>query len=304
MKKLLAFVLMASPVLLSAQSLDGLQAAAQDNSGKNRFSVSANAVYKTVDFYWKNEVGSRLTWRDVSLAGAQAEIKIPTKSSRAEFIVNGSWLSSNSGYSTDDDLDNYDITGNPTVSWGPVKADEQDISILVSKTIDKATKARFGLKFKRGDYKMYQAGDILDSNGWSWIPGYTGATQKYAFYNFGPSIGVEAKLVNAKKFKTTFVSDLSVSYYHASADWPLRVQYEHPKSFEDDGLNAGLQTKVDMEYDFSKHVAITGFLGLEYFRNPFKMNRTIHTTQGDLDSKVNQVIYTAMSAGLGLKISF
>ncbi len=289
-------------------------------SQDKKTSIEIDYLYQTADFYWKSDADSRLTWKDVNMAGV--ELKLRTQTDYGEMIFGGSYVTSNSGYSMDDDLDN-DFW---TVSWGEAKANELSLFAFFPVTEGEAGKVFWGLRLKKGEYKMRHPYSIgwgwtqVSPGNWQlvwdgWIDPDTGDTQKYTFYTLGPSIGGELNLFKSKYFKGSLFSDLGLQLYYAKADWPYRADMDHPNSFEDLGAVINLQTKFDLEFMFSESVSLTGSLGVDFFRNPFKVAREVHKVDyydpvfgfepgGDYRESVKQISYTNFKAALGLKISF
>jgi len=265
--------------------------------GEPTTSLEFNYLYQTADFYWKNRSLSRLTWRDVALRGGELKLRTQLTGGQ-DFIAGASYVTSASGYSTDDDLDNMALI----VSWGSVDVSETSVYMFWSVAKADSATAFLGLRFKHGSYNMRQQ-YMLDYTG-AWLLPVSGDTQEYAFNTFGPSLGFDADILKNANFRFSAGGDLGVQLYYAVANWPYRDDLAHPNSFDDLGFVVNLNAAFKLEWMLSRNFSLTGSLGLDYFRNPFAMSRTVHGVYQDVGDHLQQVIYSNLKTSLGVKISF
>jgi hypothetical protein len=139
---------------------------------------------------------------------------------------------------------------------------------------------------------------------------FPGLDSTYGASWYGPWTGIEASY-KVGRFTAGVSFEYHLADYHATADWNLRDDFEHPTSFEHiaDGYGyiagAGIEYAIDRQWSF--------VLDLDYQRWKAEdgIDRTyIQAVYADLygcsvcDTRLNEVNWDSASAMMGLKYGF
>jgi len=120
---------------------------------------------------------------------------------------------------------------------------------------------------------------------------------------YGPWAGLDAKYgTNALAFTAT--AELHVARFIAEADWNLRTDLNHPKSFEHTALGAGFVTEAGVEYATSESLTLTAGGGYQQWKAFKGRDRTFFRSGAVSDTQLNAVNWSSFVFSLGGRYAF
>jgi len=126
---------------------------------------------------------------------------------------------------------------------------------------------------------------------------------KYSASWYGPWAGVDAKYETGDLIFTG-VAELHVARFIAEADWNLRSDLSHPKSFEHTALGGGFTTEAGVGYKAFKDWALTAGAGYQWWKAVKGRDRTFFTSGAVADTRLNSVNWRSFVFSLGASYSF
>jgi hypothetical protein len=126
----------------------------------------------------------------------------------------------------------------------------------------------------------------------------------------GPWIGFDlnfkAKEIKtvAHRFETYFSYEYHWADYHAEADWNLRDDFRHPKSFEHDADGNGWIIRTGFNFWLQRHIALNFNFDYQNWSADDGTDK-VYFTDGTTDkTRLNEVNWTSYDVGLGLSVRF
>ncbi len=119
----------------------------------------------------------------------------------------------------------------------------------------------------------------------------------------GPWAGVEV-LFEFTESSLTALFEYHLADYYAEADWNLRTDFAHPKSFEHEADGSGIVLALDWNYDFSERFSIKAGIDYQRWSTEHGIDRTFFATGAIVETRLNEVNWrsTTLSAGIVLRL--
>ncbi len=122
--------------------------------------------------------------------------------------------------------------------------------------------------------------------------------QKYVTEWEGPWFGFELE-GRRRKLTGTFRYQYHVVDYYAWADWNLRSEYQHPKSFEHVAKGRGFKINVGANYHLKDNFSIDFGMDFSKFHTAPGVDRIFLQSGGTLESALNEVLWNSHAFMLG-----
>ena len=126
----------------------------------------------------------------------------------------------------------------------------------------------------------------------------------------GPLVGVDFKLISRKRlgvFKTTAfytAFEYHLGDYCAEANWNLRTDLAHSKSFEHEADGEGYVFKIGTKLNFTPHWDFTiGYVYTKWVTDP-GISRAFLAAGGVAETRLNEVHWTSHTLALAIGYSF
>ena len=126
---------------------------------------------------------------------------------------------------------------------------------------------------------------------------------KYSASWYGPWAGVDAKYKTAA-LAFTATAELHLARFLAEADWNLRSDLNHPKSFEHTALGGGLSTEAGVEYAAAESWTFSIDAGYQVWKAVNGRDRTFFRDGTVSDTRLNAVNWSSFVFSLGARYSF
>ena len=126
----------------------------------------------------------------------------------------------------------------------------------------------------------------------------------------GPWVGVDLSFRAAElktfahRFETFFSYEYHWADYDAEADWNLRDDFQHPKSFEHDTDGNGWIIRGGFNLVFQRHVALNFNFDYQDWDTDSGTDKVFFANGNKAKTRLNEVTWTSYSLGLGLSIRF
>ncbi len=245
---------------------------------------------------------SELTWKDLSIVQIKADGKCVISNS---FYARGSL-----GYGKIFKGDNQDsdYAGDNRMSEfsrSNTDADEGDV-------LD----ASVGLGYQFKIHKLaitplvgysYHELNIDMTNGIQTIPAtgsFSGLNSSYDAQWKGPWTGVDMFFRITEKITLSGVLEYHWADYEAVADWNLRTDFQHPKSFEHIADGNGILLSTAFNYEFNKRLGIGLVVNYQQWSTDPGISRTFNANDTVTETLLNDVTWESVAAEIGVTISF
>ncbi|TAN63873.1 TonB-dependent receptor [bacterium] len=152
----------------------------------------------------------------------------------------------------------------------------------------------------------YHIQKLVITKGFQTIPA-TGAfpnlNSTYDARWFGPWLGADAAY-HLGNFTLNGTAELHYAYYTAEADWNLRQDFQHPKSFEHKATGAGFVGGAGLEYAFTGNISASGNFEYQLWQAKDGTDKTFFANGATMDTKLNKVNHGSIGGSIGLKYTF
>ena len=159
----------------------------------------------------------------------------------------------------------------------------------------------------------YHEQNLKISNGNQTIPDLGPFSDLDSSYNSewkGPWIGFEMRF-KARQIKTVahqFEPYFSYEYhwadFHAEADWNLRDDFAHPKSFEHDADGSGWKVDTGVNFRFHRNWAMSFKYEYQTWSTDSGTDKVFFSDGSTGRTKLNEVNWTSYALSLGVSLSF
>ena len=96
-----------------------------------------------------------------------------------------------------------------------------------------------------------------------------------------------------------------LAYYEATADWNLRDDFEHPKSFEHEAEGTGYIASIGSQYKLTQDLSLNLSVDYQKWQADKKGIDTTFFSDGTTsETKFNEVNWESMGANIGIKYAF
>ena len=126
----------------------------------------------------------------------------------------------------------------------------------------------------------------------------------------GPFIGIDMRVRAAKpnnfaeRFETYFSYEYHWADYHAKANWNLRDDLQHPKSFEHEADGTGWIIGGGLNFMLQRHIALNFDFDYQNWRAKDGTDKVYFADGTTAKTRLNEVNWTGYSLGLGLEVRF
>jgi hypothetical protein len=159
----------------------------------------------------------------------------------------------------------------------------------------------------------YHEQNLAMSDGYQTIPDtgpFDGLDSSYDTQWYGPWLGVDMNFSApaTKAFAHRFETFISYEYhwadYEADADWNLRDDFKHPKSFSHDADGNGWIFRAGFNFILHRNIAVN--LNYEYqdWSTDSGTDKIFFANGNTTTTRLNEVNWTSYSLGMGVSIRF
>jgi hypothetical protein len=126
----------------------------------------------------------------------------------------------------------------------------------------------------------------------------------------GPWLGLDLsfKAAEIKTFAHRLETYISYEYhwadFDAEADWNLREDFEHPKSFEHDADGKGWIIRAGFNFMLQRHIALNFNLDYQDWSTDSGTDKIYFSDGATAKTRLNEVNWTSYSLGLGLSVRY
>jgi len=126
----------------------------------------------------------------------------------------------------------------------------------------------------------------------------------------GPWIGFDLNFRAAEiktfahRFETFFSYEYHWADYHAEANWNLRDDYAHPKSFTHDADGNGWIIRTGFNFALQRHIALNFNFDYQNWSTDDGTDKVFYADGTTAKTRLNEVNWTSYAVGLGLSVRF
>jgi opacity protein-like surface antigen len=120
---------------------------------------------------------------------------------------------------------------------------------------------------------------------------------------FGPWAGADAAY-RFGNFTLNGTAELHYAFYTADADWNLRNDFQHPKSFEHRATGVGFVWGAGLEYAFTGNISVSGNFEYQLWQATDGTDKTFFVNGTPRDTKLNEVNRDSIGGNIALKYTF
>lgn len=151
------------------------------------------------------------------------------------------------------------------------------------------------------------------SDGFQTIPAtgpFSGLDSSYDTKWKGPWLGIDMHFRAAEiktfahRFETFFSYEYHWADYEAEADWNLRDDFEHPKSFEHDADGNGWIIRAGFNFVLQRHIALNFNFDYQDWSTDSGTDKVFFADGTTAKTRLNEVNWTSYALGLGLSVRF
>jgi len=151
------------------------------------------------------------------------------------------------------------------------------------------------------------------TDGYQTIPAlgsFPGLDSSYDTKWKGPWIGIDMQFRAAEiksfaqRFETFFSYEYHWADYEAEADWNLRDDLRHPKSFEHDADGNGWIIRTGFNFALQRHIALNFSYDYQSWSTDDGTDKVFFSDGTTAKTQLNEVTWTSYALGLGLLVRF
>jgi hypothetical protein len=131
-----------------------------------------------------------------------------------------------------------------------------------------------------------------------------GLNSKYDTQWRGPWAGIDFTITLIEKLKLSGLFEYHWANYKAVADWNLREDFNHPKSFEHLADGYGIFIAAAVNYAFNHHWSISATADYQDWWTNSGTDRTFFSNGAEIKTRLNEVNWDSIMAGMGITYSF
>lgn len=132
---------------------------------------------------------------------------------------------------------------------------------------------------------------------------FSGLDSSYSALWIGPWLGADIGY-RAERLNLYTSFEFHAAAYRAEADWNLRPDFQHPKSFEHSADALGVVVRLGGDYDLSRNWSITAGIEHQDWRAFDGTDRTFLSNGTVSDTRLNEVNWMSNIFKVGLKYRF
>lgn len=279
-----------------------------DVSAEREASFTFNNGYRVDDLDWSiagNNINilSELTWNDLKIYQVKADGKVVLEWFYLRGSIGYGWILGGENQDSDYDGNNRTLESsrsNNNSDNGTV----MDVSVGV------------GYQFNPGSgwlkvaplvgYSLHEQ-NLTITDGFKTIPAtgsFSGLNSTYDAKWKGPWAGVDLS-IEASRNLTLFGSfEYHLANYEAKANWNLRGDFAHPKSFEHDANGKGIVVSAGGIYAINDHWLINANVGFQNWSTYAGTDLTFNANGTTSVTRLNEVNWSSLEAMLGIMYRF
>ncbi len=155
--------------------------------------------------------------------------------------------------------------------------------------------------------------NLTMTGGYQTIPpagSFPGLDSSYDTEWQGPWVGIDMRFRAgeirnfAERFETYFSYEYHWADYHAEADWNLRDDFQHPKSFEHDADGNGWIIRTGFNFALQRHIALNFNFDYQNWSTDDGTDKVFYADGTTAKTRLNEVNWTSYAVGLGLSVRF
>lgn len=287
---------------------------------KDRAAVSLTAGSRTDNLDWniagntsgtKPNILSELQWNDIGIYQIKATGKVvfDDENTKGEgYYLRGfmdyGWI--HSGTNQDSDYSGDNRTGEYSRS-----NNNADKGSVYDFSIGAGYKTRFVFKDSvldispLGGYSQHKL-NLTITEGYQTIPAtgaFAGLNSTYKATWSGPWLGIDMDLLG-EKYGLQSGIEYHIAHYSAEADWNLRSDFQHPKSFEQTAEGKGFVFFLGGDYTVWRKWAITADANYQKWSASGGREKTYLANGGTSQTRLNEVNWTSYAYMFGFKRRF
>jgi hypothetical protein len=256
---------------------------------------------------------SELTWYGIHVAGVSATLELrPVRKLLLLGDVAAGWIVA--GENRDSDYDGDDRTlewsrSDNNGSGGLVWSASAAVGYQLGAGISPVTLAPlFGFSVAQQRFRMtdgYQS--ISDtSTGKSPPPvgPFPGLDSRYVARWLGSWVGLDLGWDISQAVHVSVLAAYHLARFYAWADWNLRSDFEHPRSFEQSALGWGATVEGGVDYLLASDLGLSGKIGYEWWEAGPGIDRTFNSNGSIGVTQLNRVSRRIFFASVGVVFRF
>ncbi|MBI5588685.1 MAG: omptin family outer membrane protease [Deltaproteobacteria bacterium] len=160
-----------------------------------------------------------------------------------------------------------------------------------------------GVSFHRQNLRIRNGFQTVATSGTPPVGPFAYLNSKYDANWYGPWAGIDVKYA-AESLVYTGGLELHLARYLAEADWNLRTDLDHPKSFEHTALGGGVRANAGVRYAVTERLSLTGNAAYQRWMTMHGRDRTFFKNGTTADTRLNEVNWSSYDLSLGAGYSF
>ena len=159
----------------------------------------------------------------------------------------------------------------------------------------------------------YHEQNLKMSDGYQTIPplgAFSGLDSSYDTEWDGPWLGIDLNFrapaikTFAHRFETFFSYEYHWADYEAEANWNLRDDFQHPKSFSHDADGNGWVIRAGFNFVLHRNIALNFNCDYQDWSTDSGTDKVYFANATTAKTRLNEVNWTSYSLGLGLSVRF
>ncbi len=149
--------------------------------------------------------------------------------------------------------------------------------------------------------------NLTITDGFQTIPAtgpFGGLDSSYNALWMGPWLGVDVDYGAAEKLKVFGSFELHAASYSATANWNLRSDFDHPKSFEHTADGYGIVLALGADYELSPELSVKAGVERQDWHASDGTDRTFFSNGVVSDTRLNEVNWSSTSVAAGIEYRF
>ncbi len=244
---------------------------------------------------------SELKWTDLKINGLKlSAVSLVEKSYYLRSSVNYGWITSgknrDSDYFGDNRTFEFSRSDNKTDD-GYVK----ELSMGLGYQFKDASGSTMLAPMVGYSYHMQK---LKITDGFQSIPlngPFPGLNSTYESIWKGPWIGFDVSYIGSDKITFSGVFEYHWIDFNAEADWNLRSDFAHPKSFAQDADGNGISFSLGMDYLLKNNWSVVSGLNFRDWSTNFGVDRTYFVDGTTIATGLNEVSWHVFSFSMGVR---
>lgn len=245
---------------------------------------------------------SELTWTDLMIIQTKVDGKL--------ILANSFYIRGALGYGVIISGENQDsdYAGNDrTLEFSRSYTDTNDGNVLDASM-------GFGYQFKLKKFTItplvgysYHEQNLIMTNGVQTIPAtgpFPGLNSTYDTQWKGPWAGIDMSFNMTEELTLSGVFEYHKANYEAVANWNLRSDFEHPKSFEHIADGNGILLSAAINRTFNEHWGIEFLTNYQKWSTNDGIDRTFFSNGTQTEMRLNEVTWESVAVEIGVTFSF